>query len=399
PAPTPPASCPRWSRSAPCPWAATAPRKARPRRSRTRRAAMRNGLAALMVAVVGVLGSGAARAQEPARVPALRVDSLPPLPDSLRLYGDTLAVRFALPDAAPPPGARRLSLEEAVRLALAQNPDLRIGLLEAERAAGDVTLGNAGYLPTLDADGSLSGSGTQGLFDAGADSSRSSGSGSGSPACSAGVTLGYTVFDARRAATYRRLQLEAERFALPAEAQAEALAFAVTAAYLDVLRQERLVDALVEAVGVSKDRLRIAQARVGIGVGAEVDAALALSDLNADRAALLRQQLALAQTRAALGALLALDDPEAVATTDSLALGPPPDLARLSAEVVVSNRGLQALEVAEAVAEAAAEEVRGEYLPTVRAQVGAGFSTFDRGLFPALEPVGGLDLRYGLTVS
>src|SRR5690606_21296086 len=132
PAPTPPASCPRWSRSAPCPWAATAPRKARPRRSRTRRAAMRNGLAALMVAVVGVLGSGAARAQEPARVPALRVDSLPPLPDSLRLYGDTLAVRFALPDAAPPPGARRLSLEEAVRLALAQNPDLRIGLLEAE---------------------------------------------------------------------------------------------------------------------------------------------------------------------------------------------------------------------------------------------------------------------------
>lgn len=361
-------------------------------------APFRGGRAFVLALLAALGGAGPASAQVPdlPGTEGLRLDSLPPLPDTLRIYGQALGVRVALPDLGPPPGALPLSLEEAIRLALRQSPGLGIAAAEAERAANDATRGNAGFLPTLDATGQFSGSGDLSL--AGGDST--GGGTAGFTGAGADVTLGYTVFDGfRRDATLRRLRAEAERFGLTAEAEAEALAFAVTAAYLDVVRQEGLAAALEEAVAISEDRLRIETAEVQIGTAAEIDAALALSDLNADRAALLRQALFLIQARATLGALLALPRPEAVAVTDTLALGPAPPLAALAAEAERGNPRVRALEVAEIAAEEAVREVRAEYLPTVRVLAGVGLAADDRGLFPAGDPALGTGLRYGFTAT
>ncbi|HLA63310.1 MAG TPA: TolC family protein [Rhodothermales bacterium] len=330
----------------------------------------------------------------------LRVDSIPPLPDVIRLYGDTLDVSFQLPDFGPSPDAPRLTLADAIRIALGQSPSLGIDVLEVERARNDATRGNAGFLPTLDANGRFGGSYAGTFFGGGSDSTGSGGGSSGSTNLGADLTLGYTLFDGgRRDATLRRLRAEAVRLGLTADAQAEALAFAVTDAYLDVVRQQGLVVALEEAVTVSEDRLRIESAEVRIGTAAEIDAALALSDLNTDRAALLRQALGLQQARATLGALLALADPEAVIVTDTLALGPAPDLAVLSGLAETENRRLRSLEVAEVVAEEAVREVRAEYLPTVRAVTGVGLSAAERNFFPRGDPTVGPDFTYGFTAS
>lgn len=328
---------------------------------------------------------GPATAQE---VPT-PTDSLPPLPDSLRLYGATLPTGANLPPFDAPADAQPLSLDEAVRLALARSPGLAASALEAERAANDAVPGNAGYLPTLDATGSVIGTRAD---DAGAAVRASTVAG-------AELGAGYTLFDASRSATLRRLQADARRFRLLAEADAEALAYAVTQAYLDAARQQALVESRQQAVTLSEDRLRIEQSEVQIGTAAEIDAALALADLNADRAALLRQQLLLAQARATLGGLLTLPDPEAVLLTDSLALGPPPPLVPLASAITTGNRRVEALRVAAEVAEEITREVRGEYLPTVRATAGVGVGAAAPGFIPNDLPVGGTDLRYGLTAT
>ena len=341
---------------------------------------------------------GAASAQ----VPSLRPDSIPPLPDSLRLYGGTLPTQPALPAFAAPPGAVRLTLDEAVALALLQNPDQAVSVLEGARAANDVTLGNAGYLPTLDATAGVSGSRGSAFGGGGVDSAGVGGVGARtSTVLDAGLTLGYTLYDGGlRAATYRRLQAEARRLALLADADAEALALDVAAAYLDAARQADLAAALAEAVEVSEARLRIAQAEVRIGTAAEIDAALALADYNADRALLLQREVQLAGARAGLGGLLALPEPGAVVVTDTLALGAPPALDRLVAEAAEGNRRVAAFEAAEAVAAQAVAQVRSDYRPTVRAAAGVGLTVFDRGFFPpALAPTVGPDLRYGVTAS
>jgi outer membrane protein TolC len=347
--------------------------------------ALRTVILTLTVVVSGVAGA------QP-----VRLDSLPPLPDTLRLYGDTLSVRFEPPSMEPPAGSIALSLAEAVRLALSQNPGLGISLLEARRAENDATRGNAGFLPTVDANARVGGSGAVDVV--GADSA--AGRTSGSTSLGADVTLGYTLFDGgRREATLRRLRAEATRLDLSAQAEADALTFAVTLAYLDVVRQARVAGAVEEAVAISEDRLRIESAEVQIGTSAEIDAALALSDLNTDRAALLGQALSLAQARATLGELLALAEPAAVDATDTLALGPPPDLAGLAAGAEAGNGRLRALEVARIVAEEAVGEVRAEFSPTVRLAAGAGLAAFDRGLLPRGDPAIGPEVSYGVTAS
>ena len=361
----------------------------------------RGGAGWLRLAVVVLLAAagGAASAQ----VPSLRPDSIPPLPDSLRLYGGTLPTQPPLPAFDAPAGAVRLTLEEAVAVALLQNPDRAVSVLEGARAANDVTLGNAGFLPTLDATAGVSGSHGPGFGGGGVDSAGVGGGGGArtSTVLDAGVTLGYTLYDGGlRAATYRRLQAEARRLALLADADAEALVLDVAAAYLDAARQADLAAALAEGVEVSEARLRIAQAEVRIGTAAEIDAALALADYNADRALLLQREVQLAGARAGLGGLLALPDPEAVVVTDTLALGAPPALDRLVAEAAAGNRRVAAFEAAEAVAAQAVAQVRSDYRPTVRAAAGVGLTVFDGGFFvPALDPTVGPDLRYGLTAS
>lgn len=328
---------------------------------------------------------------------SLRQDSIPPLPDSLRFYGGTFPSRPDLPAFAPSPGALRLTLDEAVAVALARNPDQAVSALEAARARNDVTRGNAGYLPTLDASAGLVGSRSGGF-------GRPDSSGGGARASTVldvALGLGYTLFDGGlREATYRRLQADARRLALLADADAEALALDVSEAYLDAARQADLADAFAEAVTVSEDRLRIAQAEVRIGTAAEIDAALALADYNADRAALLRQEVQLAGARAALGGLLALPDPEAVVTTDSLALGPPPNLPALVAQAAEGNRRVRSAAVAEEVAALGIRQVRSEYRPTVRASAGLGLTAADAGFLPPdASPALGPDLRGGLTAS
>jgi len=345
---------------------------------------------AALVGCALALGAGAPAAQ------VVRPDSLPPLPDRIALYGDTLSVRFDPPDLAPPAGSVRLSLAEAVRAALSENPAFAIVELEARRAENDATRGNAGMLPTLDASASVAGDWAASIL--GGDSAGASTS--GATRLGAGVALGYTLFDGgRRGATLRRLREEARRAGLTVEAEADAVAFAVISAYLEVIRQEALVGALVEAAAVSEDRLRIENAEVSIGTAADIDAALALSDLNADRAAIVRQGVALTQARTVLGELLDLPRPEAVEATDSLAVPPAPDLAALEARAAEGNSRLRALEVGESVAREAMAEVRAEYSPRVALSAGAGVSAFDRGFLPAGDPEFGPDVSYGVTAS
>ena len=349
-----------------------------------------------------LLIAGTASAQ---RAP-LRQDSIPPLPDSLRLYGGSLPTRPALPDLAAPPDAVSLTLDQAVALALAQNPDQAVSTLEAIRAANDVTLGNAGYLPTVDATAGVAGS-RSGGFGGGGGGTDSTGTGGGgggaraSTALDAALSLNYTLFDGGlRQATYRRLQAEARRLQLLADADAEALALDVAAAYLDAARQAELADAFAEAVAVSEDRLRIAQAEVRIGTAAEIDAALALADYNADRALLLQREIQLAAARAGLGGLLALPEPGAVVVTDTLALGAPPTLDALEAEAAEGSRRVAAFRVAEESAALAVDQVRSDYSPTVRVGAGVGFTALDAGFLPPdIDPTLGPDLRYGVTAS
>lgn len=344
--------------------------------------------------------AGAATAQTPSS--PLSPSRLPPLPDSLRLYGGTLAVRTPLPDLAPANDAPLLTLDEAVRRALVANPQRQIAALDAAVAAGNATRAAAGYGFDLDATAGLAGSRSGGL---GRSSSTNTTGGRTSSSLSAGLAANYTLYDGnRRGATLDRLRATARSAALDADATAEALVRDVVAAYLDVVREQLSVQARAEAVAVSEDRLRLDQARAQIGVGAPVDAALALADLNADRAALLAQRLTLQQARLALARLVALDTPDVRVATDADGMLPGDPLpghggADPATMALTETPTVRAFASDADAARAALREVAAEFLPTVRLTAGAGTSISGPDWIPIYDETKGFDLRYGVTAS
>ena len=297
-----------------------------------------------------------------------------------------------------PSGARRFTLQDAIAVGLAQNPDAAIALLEAKRAINDVTLGNAGYLPTLDANAGLSGSRTGGF---GLGVAGGGGDTRTVTVADASVSLACTIYDGgRRVAAYQRLKADARRLELLADADAEALVLEVAVAYLDIARQAALGDAFAEALAVSRDRLSVVQSEVRIGTATEIDAALALADYNADRSNLLQQQVRTAGARAALGGLLALSDPLAVAPVDTLTLGPSVDLDELVTRATDGSRRVRALQEGEVFSAQQVDQVRSEYLPTIRGTIAGGVTSFDQGFIPPeFDLTIGPDVRYGFTAT
>lgn len=163
-------------------------------------------------------------------------------------------------------------------------------------------MGNAGFLPYLTLSAQLnrrplgSGFGGAGPLEDGA--------------LDVAVTLRQTLFDGfRRATIYRRLRVLENQAEIGAHQVTEQtlrdIAILYYDLYYDLARQQQQLQALREAIQISEDRLEIAEFRLEVGSASELEVHRAQVDRNADRAALLRQELALKTGKAALNELLA----------------------------------------------------------------------------------------------
>jgi outer membrane protein TolC len=287
--------------------------------------------------------------------------------------------------AVPPDTLPLLTLREVTARVLEQNPTVVIARIEREIAQRDASLGNAGFLPTLGLTATqrrvptrpdLSFRSDNYLLDV-----------------SAGASV--TVFEGlARVARYRRLQALAAARAFDAEATAEGVLADAYVTYFDVARQQEQLAVLREAVALSTERLRIAAGRRDVGAASELEVRRALVDLNADRAVLLRQQNALAQSKALLNRLL---DRSGVTfrVTDSVAVD-----TTLALEALVADAGgapdLRAARAAEEAAEAARTAVRRELWPRVDLTAGYVFSDVTDPLLPPAQAGG---FSYGLTAT
>ena len=291
-----------------------------------------------------------------------------------------------------------LTLEEALAVARESNYALLIARGEAVIAANDATVGNAGFLPQLALSAGRSGAvantnqtfvGREPAERVGALSNRRQ----------AAALLDWTLFDGlSRFAALDRLQAIEEQQAIQAERTSDLVLADVTVGYFDLVRQQEQLGVLQEAVELSEERLRIAEVRRDLGSSSEQEVRQARVDLNADRAALLRQRLTFVNAKAAFVQLLGRPGPPDFAVADTIRLGPPFNAEALADAALEANPSLRLAEQDRRVAALARREIRAERFPTVGAEVGyayanqnaeAGFVTESRSL----------DLTYGLTAQ
>ena len=201
-------------------------------------------------------------------------------------------------------GQERLTLREAITIAMQNNYDIKIGKNNIAIAKNNANIGNAGMLPSLTGSYSNGGSiqNTRQTPATGADRVIT---GARSTNNDIGADLNWTVFDGfSMFANYERLkELQKQGEVTSRLAILTTIADVITA-YYDVVRQQKLVIAADSAIDISVFREKIAKTKLQLGRGAKLDVLTAQVDYNTDTSNYLQQKNALQVAKVRLNQLM-----------------------------------------------------------------------------------------------
>ncbi|MBK5195961.1 MAG: TolC family protein [Proteiniphilum sp.] len=183
-----------------------------------------------------------------------------------------------------------MDLQECLRRGLEENYDLRITRNEELISDNNVTLGNAGFLPdvSLNSGYSLRNSNTDQLPADGGNQVQSRNANTGT--LDAGINLNWDLFEGFRVQTnYNRLQEMQTIGELNTRLAVEDFIANLTAEYYNYVQQQLRLGNLKYAVSLSKERLRIVEARYQVGSLSRLDLQQARVYFNADSSLLIQQ--------------------------------------------------------------------------------------------------------------
>ena len=290
------------------------------------------------------------------------------------------------------------TLEDALEQAEEQNYDIRIARNEVSIARADYTIGNAGFLPSINATAGYNGtlSNTDQSFLSGQSNEVN---GALTTRTTAGVNLNWSLFEGMgRNATLDRFRQQLEQQEQNALSTEEAVVADVTLLYYDLVRQQQQEQVFEEALDISTERLRIAELRRDLGSASELEVRQAQLDLNTDRINLLRQETTLLNAKSDFNQLLVLELDQEYAVEDTIPLEPIGDLVRLREEALANNTLLRIAEQDRAIASIEIREIRAEWFPSLTANTGYTYSdlTAEAGFLLSNQ---GTDFTYGLTLN
>lgn len=284
--------------------------------------------------------------------------------------------------AQTPATAPLLTPDEAVRIALENNYDIRLVRADGDIARLNNTKANAGMLPTVNF--VLNETFTLSSFQQQlANDTRFEALFAPFNAANAAVQLSWTLFDGRRMHIAKKRLEELEALGQTnLQATVQQTTANVLLAYYDIVRSRLLERSAQEIITLNEERLRIAEARLAAGFAAQTDALQARIDLNQQRANLLAQQTATASAKRTLNRLLARASDTAFEVAETLDNTYAPDRARLLERAQNQNPQLLTLQKNASVAALLTDEARTLYKPRItgigqvivqRTDNGAGF--------------------------
>jgi len=234
------------------------------------------------------------------------------------------------------------SLKDCINIGLENNFSILVARNSEEIAKNNYSLGNAGYLPSLDLSGRYSGTlnnTTQNM----ADGTRNVSKEVYNTAASAGVTLGFTIFNGFNVlTTYKKLNELKQVGELGTQMAIENLLSDIVASYYNYILQVQLLNNLKYAVFLSKERLRIDMDRYLLGSSSKLQVLQSQVYLNADSSGLSRQYETVRAAQIQLNELMALKELATQFITKDSSIEVNPDLVyeKLLEETLVKNTSL-----------------------------------------------------------
>lgn len=308
-----------------------------------------------------------------------------------------LCTAFAL-QAQPVP---TYTLKSCLELGLQNNYSLRITRNEEQVSKNNATLGNAGYLPTLDLSAGYKGTLDNTDTKVRATGETNSENGVFDQTFNAGINLNWTIFDGFNITTnYQKLKELERQGETNTRIAIEDLIANLAAEYYNYVQQKIRLKNFRYAVSLSKERLRIVEERYHIGNFSRLDYQQAKVDFNADSAKYMKQQELLHTSRIRLNELMAnenVDQP--ISIQDSLInVHARLNFAELWDATLQTNASLLKAEQNNTLARLDFKKVSSRDYPYVKMNGGYGY-TLNKYDISANSRRSNLGLNVGLTVG
>ena len=291
-----------------------------------------------------------------------------------------------------------LTIEEAIKIALENNFEIRIAKNNSKINETNVTIGNAGMLPSATASVTDNNS-IQNSSQTRQDGTSTSLDNAKNNSLNYGVSIGWTVFDGMR--MFARLdQLKELQKLGDAELKRTILTKVgqVNSAYFDLVQQQQQLAALDTTIVISNQRLTLAKNRFSIGKASKLEVLNAQVDLNSDQVALLRQKESYINSKILLNQYLARDPKIDFKVVDNVTVENQLVFANLLDLAQKQNPALEAQIINKRIAELQLKQVKANRYPTVTLNSGYNFAESQSSLgFTSQASSRGLN--YGFTAS
>ena len=292
------------------------------------------------------------------------------------------------------------NLKRCLEIALENNYDIRMVQNEQQITANNVTLGNAGFLPSLDLNAGYSGS----LNNTSQNNTNGTTTKSNNilnQGANLGLNLQWKIFDGFSMQTnYKRLKEFDAMGEINTRMSIENLIADLTAEYYNYIRQNLRLSNLQSAVALSKERLRIVEARYTIGSMSRLDLQQARVDFHADSSNLLKQYETLFTSGVTLNRLMAVDDlSQRIALADSL-INPNPNLQKelLWTSTLQTNSRLLLSVKNQTISELDYQKLKSRNYPYLQLNAGYGYTLNTYGS-SSVKRQDNLGFNYGFTLG
>jgi len=295
-------------------------------------------------------------------------------------------------------GQEKLTLQEAISIALQNNYDIRLIKNETQIAKNNANLGNAGILPIAAATFNTGGS-RQNTVQTQASGTERRINGARNSNMGYGVGLDWTIFDGfSMFANYERLKVLQQQGEKNADLQILTTITDVISAYYNIAKQQQLVIAADSTIDVSAFRLRIADSKLKIGRGSKLDVLAAQVDYNTDTSTYLQQKNLLDNYQVTLNQLLARDVSIKFSVDNAFDIEENLSYTTLATQLEQLNPALQSAILNKKIAELSLKQVQGSRYPQISVNSGYDFNKSESptGFNTQFRASG---LSYGLTAS
>lgn len=269
---------------------------------------------------------------------------------------------------------KTLTIEEAIATALQNNYAIQLSKNDSAVAALDYSFRNAAFLPRINGSfgGNYNNNNQRQKF---ADGTERKLNDISSNTYNAGIQLNWIVFDGLKMfATRDKLEEFVKLGELGIKQQVVNTIASVITNYYAIVRQKQQLKALNDQIQLSAERVKLAQYKLDIGVGAKPDVLQSKVDLNAQKAAFLSQETLMAQLREQLNQVINIVPESKYLVSDTILINMSVALGDIQANLEKNNPDLLMAQKNIDIAKLVLKERKADRFPTVSLNSGYTFN-------------------------